>query len=452
MIKQIFILSLAAVLFSQSAYAAVTKKKYFAGKEYGYIYYDKDNSEIGREKIVKGNSEFSSGFTVNGEVKEVDDQGILLYVWRYKDNKKHGRAIGFYPGGRKKCEFDYYNGVLKGIGVKYYENGNIAEKVFYIDGKVEGPAHVYLENGNYYKYSYTDNKLNGPAFLYDKAHRLLEAAIYKDNVLEGENIKYYPSGSVKSEMAYSRGKLEGYAKYYDEKGREVSTLLYKNGKVIDKIQHIDEDEASARPAFSKRQGTISIVWQGPAMAHLNESRKMINEIRFFEKGRRLNGVYKTYYKNGQVKYEGKFSNNMPYDDFKTYSPEGKIITIDNYYEGKLTGISIMYYATGEKLAEYRYKNGKLEGISSIYNKDGGLISEAGYQDNLLHGSLKSFYENGQLCFESYFSKGEPVGQLRYYSPSETNRRPLYLIEFKNGKMRKSTTFSEDKFIEFTADY
>ena len=452
MIKQIFILLLAAVLFSQSAYAAVTKKRYSADV---YIYYDDNDSEIGREKIVKGHSEFSSGFKINGEVKEVDDKGILLYVWNYKDNKRDGRAVGFYPSGQKMYEFDYYNGVLKGIGVKYHENGSIAEKVFYIEGKVEGPAHVYLENGNYYKYSYMDNKLNGPAYLYDKEHRLLEASTYRDNVLEGENIKYYPSGSIKSEMAYSRGKLEGYSKYYDEKGREVSMLLYKNGKIIDKIHHIDEDEnksASERPAFLKRRGAGSVVWQGPAMTHLNESRKMINEIRFFEKGRRrLNGAYKTYHKNGQVKYEGKFSNNIPYGVFKTYSPEGKIITTDNYSEGKLTGISKMYYATGQKLAEYRYKNGKLEGISSIYNKDGGLIAEAGYKNNLLHGTFKSFYENGQLCFESYFSNGEPVGQLRYYSPSKKNRKLLYLIEFNNGKMRKSTAFSED-IIEFTAEY
>ena len=451
MIKRIFVLSLSALLFSQAAYAVIIKKKYSADKEYGYIYYDKDNSEIAREKTVKGNSEFSGGVKINGEVKEVDDNGRVIYIWNYKDNKKDGKALGFYPGGQKMCELIYSDDVLKGIGVKYHKNGNIAEKVFYVNGKVEGPAHIYLENGNYYKYNYVGNKLNGQAFLYDKEHRILEMATYKDNVLEGENIKYYLSGSVKSEMMYSRGKIEGYVKYYDEKGREVSTLLYKDGREINKIQHIDEDKYDTRSAFSKKQGAESVVWQGPAMAHLNETRKMINEIKFFKKEKNLNGMHRTYYKNGHVRYEGRFSNNVPYGEFRTYSLEGKIIGTDNYSGGKLTGISKMYYATGEKLAEYRYKNGKLEGVSSVYKKDGGLITEVSYRNNLLHGSLKSFYENGRLCFESYFSNGEPVGQLRYYSP-EKGHKLSYLIEFKNGKIHKSTAFSGDEFIEFTAEY
>lgn len=456
MIKKVFILLVAALFLSQTAYAAITKKKEIVSeKEHHYVYYDKSGSEIGREKIVKNSpAQFSPESKITGEVREVNDKGVLLYIWNYKDNKKDGKALGFYPGGQKMYELTYGSDVLKGIGIKYFENGNVSEKVFYVDGKVEGPAHIYLENGNYYKYNYINNRLNGTAHLYDKQHRLLEIATYKDNVLEGAYIKYYLSGAVKSEMKYSRGKLEGYARYYDEKGREVSTLLYKNGKEVDKIKHLEDGKkisVSQKTVFLKNKDAGGIQWQGPATIHLTESKKRVNEVKFFEKAKKLNGVYRTYYKNGQIRYEGTFVNNLPSGIFKTYSIEGNIVGVDNYSAGKLSGTSKMYYATGELLAEYRYKNGKIEGLSVVYNKDGSLISEVSYKNSLLHGSIKNFYENGNLCFESYFSNGEPVGQLRYYF-SEKEHRLMYLIEFKDGRIHKSTAFSIDEFIEFTAGY
>lgn len=454
MIKTVFAVLFSFLVCFQAAFAVVTRKKFSSGKQQYYIYYDGNGQEIAREKTVKNQpSVFSPGADINGEVRELGPKGELVYVWNYKNNKKEGKAFGYYPGGGKMYELNYSGGLLQGIGIKYLENGKVSEKVFYVDGKVEGPAHIYLENGNYYKYNYEKNKLEGQAYLYDTQHRLLETATYGNNVLEGAYIKYYLSGAVKSEMTYRRGKIEGYARYYDEKGREVSTRLYRNGREIDKIEHIDEESKvfSPKTAFLKRKDSESIVWQGPAAIHLRDSGKMIGEIKFFEKDKKLNGEHKTYYKNGQVKYEGRFVNGIPSGKFKTYSPDGRLLGTDNYYRGKLSGISTMYYSSGEKLAEYRYKNGKLEGVSSVYSKYGSLILEASYRNNMLHGSIKNFYESGLLCFESYFSNGEPVGQLRYYFPTKEHKL-MYLLEFKNGKIHKSAAFSEDEFVEFIAEY
>lgn len=452
MIKKISALFLSMLFLSSASFAVMTRKKIFSDKEQYYVYYDEDGAEVARENILKNKtSQFSPESDVSGEVREFNDKDELLYIWNYKNNIKDGKAFGFYPNGKKMYELIYVDGVLQNIGIKYFENGGVSEKVFYMDGKVEGPAHIYLENGNYYKYNYENNKLNGSAYLYDREHRLLEVATYKDNVLEGEYIKYYLSGAIKSEMKYRRGKIEGYARYYDEKGREVSTRLYRNGKEVDKIQHMDDSKSSFKTSFVKRSDNESIVWQGPAVTHLEDSKKMVNEIKFFEKSDKLNGVHKTYYKNGHVRYEGRFANGVPNGVFKTYSVDGTLIGIDNYSWGRITGTSKMYYATGEKLAEYRYKNGKLEGVSSVYNKDGSVIIKASYRNNLLHGSIENFYENGIRCFESYFSNGEPVGQLRYYFPTQ-DIKLMYLIEFKNGKIFKSTAFSIDEFIEFVAEY
>ncbi|MDR1942310.1 MAG: toxin-antitoxin system YwqK family antitoxin [Endomicrobium sp.] len=438
-----FILSaLLFFLLCQPCGAFINKKKVVTSdKEAFFIYTDEKGSEIAKERIFKdGKTELVYGFKINGEVRELDDNGSILYLWQYVDNQLDGICYKFYASGTVLYELTYKKDVLQGPAKKYYEDGSLAEEVIYINGKVEGTATVYLKNGNYYKYAYKDGKLNGKSSLYDKNNRLLETSMYKNNVLDGITAKYYLSGFLKSDMQYQKGKLKGAVRYYDEKGGEIN---YRKTS--------SEDDNSYDLSSAKKESKKLLNWNGPAQAYMSESRKMINEMKFLLKIKYLNGKCRSYYKNGKVRFEGNFIDNVPSGIFKSYSLDGKTLTVDNYVYGKLDGVSKLYYSTGEKLAQYRYKKGKISGISTVYNKDGSLISEVGYKNNLLHGTVKSFYDNGALCFEAYFSNGEPVGQLRYYFPDGSGNLK-YLVEFNSGKICKSTSFSETGFVEYQAAY
>ncbi|MCL2334609.1 MAG: hypothetical protein FWC57_00935 [Endomicrobia bacterium] len=457
MIKKTAAVLIALTFCLAPLFAAMSRKKVVSGNDVFYVYYDEKGAEVAKEKILKnGSSEFVYGFKINGEVKETGDNGVITYMWSYKDNKKNGPCYRFYPSGKKMEEFTYKNGVLDGPSKKYSEDGKVTEAADYVNGKIS-TLENFLENGNRWKYSYKNDKLNGTSYLYDSQNRLIESKTYKDNVLNGSSKKYYLSSAVKSETEYVNGKPEGYSHYYDEKGREVSTVLYKNGKEVNKIRHLSEQDADqsktpVKASLEKSGGQKSLRWQGPASMHMADSKRMINEIKFFVKdGGNMNGVFKAYYKNGQTRYEGRFANGRPEGIFKAYSPEGKVVSADNYSRGRINGTSKLYYLSGEKLAEYRYKDGVLEGVSSVYNKDGSVLSQVSYRKGLMHGTIKNFYDNKGLCFEGYFSDGEPVGQIRYYFYGDTNKLQ-YLIEFNKGRMTKSTAFSRDGFVSYEALY
>jgi antitoxin component YwqK of YwqJK toxin-antitoxin module len=442
-------------LICQNLCAYINKTKVVTdSKESYFIYTDEKGAKIAKEKILKdGKTELILGAQIDGEVRELDDKGSLIYLWHYKDSRLDGLSYRFYPSGAILYELTYEQDVLKGPAKKYYEDGSLAEEVAYEDGKVEGLAKVYLKNGNYYEYFYKNGQLNGKAGLYDSDNRLLETFEYKNNVLDGLAAKYYLSGALKSDARYKRGKeQENSVRIYDEKGRQImqaQTETEKNGYKINS----DANGKILSPSMAKQSGTKVLSWQGPAHNHMIESRKMTAEFSvFLKKGgkKKLNGRYRIDYKNGNVRLEGVFTDDKPDGFFKTYLPDGTLISYDFYSEGKLDGISRTYYSTGGKLAEYTYWNGRMNDKSIVYNKNGGVIMEAGYRKNLMHGALKVFYDDGSICFESYFSNGEPVGQLRYYWPGGQKLR--YLVEFNNGSIRKSSSFSAAGFEEYAAAY
>jgi antitoxin component YwqK of YwqJK toxin-antitoxin module len=458
MIKMILI-SAALLLLLQNSSAYINKIKVLEdSKEAYFIYVDEKGAKIAKEKILpNGKTELILGGLINGEVRELDDSGSLIYLWHYKDNRLDGLSYKFYPSGAVCYELSYEKDVLQGPAKKYYEDATLAEEVIYADGKVEGIAKVYLKNGNYYEYRYKDGQLNGKTFLYDSNRRLLETLEYKNNVLDGAVSKYYLSGALKSDAKYVNGKeLKDSVRIYDEKGRQIMRAQPEIAKEESKDENFESYGANKKflyPSMERQRGSKILSWQGPAHNHMIESRKMVAELIFFMKkdiNKKLNGKYRLNYRNGNTRFEGSFVNDRPHGIFQSYLPDGTLTSYDYYIGGKLHGISRVYYATGLKLAEYRYWNGAINGLSKVYNKNGDVIMEANYKKNLMHGAIKVFYGDGALCFESYFSNGAPVGQLRYYWPDGQKLRCL--VEFNDGIISKSASFSESGFEEFTATY
>ncbi len=83
------------------------------------------------------------------------------------------------------------------------------------------------------------------------------------------------------------------------------------------------------------------------------------------------GLYQTWYKNGQ-----------------------KFIEC-TYKEGKLDGICKIWHSNGEKIKEIIYKKGKLDGIYKTWYSDGEKMSECTFKDGKEEGLCKWWYDSGQ---------------------------------------------------------
>ncbi|MDD3722331.1 MAG: hypothetical protein PHW92_07575 [Lutibacter sp.] len=193
-------------------------------------------------------------------------------------------------------------------------------------------------------------------------------------------------------------------------------------------------------------------------------------------GRRT-GVWKKYYENNKIRYEGQFeagkeigvfnfygelNSEHPiivktfseaddiaqvtyfYDDGKPqsegnmnganrigkwlfYNTDGKtIISEENYENGLLNGTSTIYFDSGKIAETTNYKNGELHGNVLRYSSEGILLDDLQYENGKLHGLAKYYDVAGKLLRKGYYKNDEKVGNWEYFE----NGKPITVKKVK----------------------
>lgn len=178
-----------------------------------------------------------------------------------------------------------------------------------------------------------------------------------------------------------------------------------------------------------------------------------------------NGIWKKYYTNNNIRYEGEFKAGKEIGVFKFYSalsskhpiiiktfnytnkvaavkfytiegvlesigemqgenrigkwqyfqPDGKTLLIEeNYENGVLNGEFKSYYKTGKITEILNYKNGKLHGNSKRYADNGKLLDDLTYYEGKLQGLAKYYNVEGQLIYSGNYENDEKVGEWEYF--------------------------------------
>jgi len=198
----------------------------------------------------------------------------------------------------------------------------------------------------------------------------------------------------------------------------------------------------------------------------NYAQEKVNQ--YDENGRRI-GVWKKYYKNDRIRYQGQFEAGKEVGVFKFYSmvssahpiiiktfskdadiakvaffteegvleSEGKmnrelrvgkwvfyhkdgkaIISEENYVNGVLQGLSKTYYKTGKTTEILFYKEGKLSGNIKRFSDEGILLDDLNYQDGKLEG-LANYYDTfGKLRATGKYYNDVKIGEWEYFENGE----------------------------------
>ena len=192
------------------------------------------------------------------------------------------------------------------------------------------------------------------------------------------------------------------------------------------------------------------------------------KINQFDENKKRTGVWRKYYPNKTIRYEGEFKNgkeigvfkfyregypNMP-SIVKTYTlnndtvsvafyttkgkPESKGFFIDKsrvgrwiyyfnngnvmseefYNNGQLEGKVVNYYPNKKPTEITFYKSGVKEGLSQKYSSDGILIEEVTYKNGKLNGLAKYFELNGNLKEKGIYKDGKRFGKWEFYMDGE----------------------------------
>ena len=142
------------------------------------------------------------------------------------------------------------------------------------------------------------------------------------------------------------------------------------------------------------------------------------------------GIWKKYYENGNVRYEGTFKNNKPIGILKRYYPGG-ILQAEMYFspDGE-TSYTKLFYKSGKIAATGKYINNQKDSTWLFYSFYNGRIAiKEDYKKGDLHGFSYRFYDNGDVSEKTEWEDGQKNGLWEQYYENDSVRLRTY---YSNG--------------------
>ncbi len=118
----------------------------------------------------------------------------------------------------------------------------------------------------------------------------------------------------------------------------------------------------------------------------------------------LEGIVRTYYKNGQIEQEA------------------------NYSDGKLEGLFRRYYHDGNLNQEKHFKDGQLNGLFRAYDEYGIPFFEMHFKDGVKHGTETTYYKNGVVQYKDIYHEGQKINRKTYNESGELTFDHYYIDE------------------------
>lgn len=115
--------------------------------------------------------------------------------------------------------------------------------------------------------------------------------------------------------------------------------------------------------------------------------------------------------------------------WSTYDNDGRISSVSNFIEGKMTGEELKFNSRGMLEGKNSYKNNILDGLSGTY-KNGRPVQEISYKNGQFDGATKKYFNNGKIQQEINFKNGKQHGVFKYFD-EDGNVTLEYM--YKNGE-------------------
>ena len=370
----------------------------------------------------------------NGESKQYNKEGNIIWTGTYKDNLLQGSYKKYYDDGKLYEEGTYRDNLLQGSYKKYYDDGKLREEGTYKDNLLHGNYKKYAYDGDLYEEgTYKNGLFEGEVKIFYYPGKIEILKNYKNGKLDGIYKKYYEDGKICEKAEYKDGVLNGIYMYYDRYGVLLEEIEYKNDK-YDGVKKLFYDNGNPKSEEMYKDGDLN----GTSRYYFEngnlESEKMYKDDElngtskyYFENGNleselnylngRNKGEFKYYYENGNLKKVfNHLSNEKKVGEEKVYYPDGTIHIINIFDEDGDPTERKVFNESGKMIRKIEYGD-FLEETIKEYREDDGTLESAAYYKKYKDGSNKwnseydyAEYNNGELCdlFKEYDRNGNVI--------------------------------------------
>jgi antitoxin component YwqK of YwqJK toxin-antitoxin module len=331
----------------------ITYKKGYVVERERINRYDAKNMPHGKwkwffenEETLKEEGSFNHGLK-NGYFKEYDREGNLLSAKKFVNGEEIQKAEelvkldirkDYYPDGQLKVVATYNEyGIPEGVRREYNKKGEVERAYVFRKGKIieEGIITDAGEKEGNWKEYYSDRNLKAIGF-------------YKNDEKQGEWKYYYPGGQLEQIGKFVDGQPDSVWNWYYQSGKLLRKEYFYNGLPDGLLtEYTEEGLIITKGDYieGKKEGTWIYV--------VGDNR---DEIEYADGLR--NGLFKSYYKDNTVSYEGKFVDDLPNGEHTWYWQNGKIKKQGKYVMGRKTGDWKKYDFAGIPIITITYKKGK----------------------------------------------------------------------------------------------
>ncbi|MDR2777226.1 MAG: hypothetical protein LBB24_00425 [Rickettsiales bacterium] len=190
---------------------------------------------------------------LNGDGELREDNGMLFYKGGFRNNRREGKGIEYYPDGKKCYDGDWKNNKMHGYGGYYYSDGSIIYMGEYKNGKRHGQGTYRYPNGDEYTGEWENGKRQGQG-TYRHPNGGIYTGEWENDKRQGQGTYRYPNGGIYT-GEWGNGKMHGQGIYRYINGDEY-TGEWENGKRHGQgiYRYINGVEYTGEWENDKRQG------------------------------------------------------------------------------------------------------------------------------------------------------------------------------------------------------
>ncbi|MES2565752.1 MAG: hypothetical protein V4565_02730 [Bacteroidota bacterium] len=385
----------------------------------------------------------------------------------------NGYNIFYYENGSKSSEGTMRDGKADGYWKNYYKNGKLKIEGNRKDFQLDSIWKFYSEKGRItISVNYLEGKKNGYTFNYDTNQRVSSKELFVNDIKQGNMFVYYPSGKTKLLTPYVKGRPDGLAYEYSEDSVIISIMKYQGG-ILASVERLNrKDENGKKQGLWKdffEDGKVKEekkykddVIDGYVKAY--DKKGNLTNTEKFNNGKKVKNapelakldVYKDFYEDGTMKYEGGYINGMPVgthyhyrqkymcDSLPVARDDTSDVMIKKYVcRNRAVPDSAITFLEGIKL-EYGAVDSMRNkiGIWTEYHNSGEFRAKGLYANGKRVGDWIFYYPNKQIEQRGkYDKKGRAQGDWKwFYENGALMREELYLDNLRDGLM---TEYTED---------
>jgi len=128
---------------------------------------------------------------------------------------------------------------------------------------------------------------------------------------------------------------------------------------------------------------------------------------------KVEGAFKEFYPNGNIKKECRYIGGKLEGLFRTFYQDGQIEQETVYRGGEIEGTYRSYYEDGKLHQDKNYINGKLNGVYKAFDEQGIPFFEITYKDDIQHGTDKIYDQVGVMQYMDTYRDGVMVNRKTY---------------------------------------